>query len=214
MCFCATASFGASAGLAAVGAASIITAKKEYRALAFIPILFAIQQFIEGSQWIAQHPSLESLFLGYAYLFFAFLLWPVYIPFAVYQIEKNQHLKRLIRWCIWLGGTLSAFLLYTLFSQPLFIEILPNGIYYNISTPLHQYGVYLYVLAACGGLFVSSSAFLRWFGVAGLGTALFSLWIFHETAASVWCFFAAMLSFSVYFFIRARNTNKPQKKNR
>ncbi|MBI2415948.1 MAG: hypothetical protein HYV33_04815 [Candidatus Kerfeldbacteria bacterium] len=84
MCFSATASFVTSGALAITGSATL--AKKptrQLRWLAVIPLLFALQQTIEGLQWLAPKPSVLSTVLGYAFLLFAFLLWPSYLPLAV-----------------------------------------------------------------------------------------------------------------------------------
>ena len=74
MCFSAPASFIASGGLAVLGGVSFVTAKKEDKILAAIPILFAIQQFCEGIQWIYLNSGSSSLIAGYLFLFFAFIL--------------------------------------------------------------------------------------------------------------------------------------------
>jgi hypothetical protein len=70
MCFSANASFAASGVLAAVGAASIRETKTKRGLLyAFIPLIFAIQQFVEGLQWLTR-PGAWSVFLAYGFLFF------------------------------------------------------------------------------------------------------------------------------------------------
>ncbi|WP_420856726.1 DUF6629 family protein [Sulfuriflexus mobilis] len=56
MCFSATASFTASALLLPVGVYCLHEArqaKKPYWLLAVMPLLFAIQQFLEGQRWLA-----------------------------------------------------------------------------------------------------------------------------------------------------------------
>ena len=73
MCFSAEASFIASGGLAVAGGASLKVAKKEQRLIALIPLLFAIQQAIEGMQWLYLYRGTSSLKLAYAFLFFGFV---------------------------------------------------------------------------------------------------------------------------------------------
>jgi hypothetical protein len=214
MCFCASASFAASGGLAIIGAASVIQAQRKDRLIAFIPVLFAIQQFIEGSQWLAMHPSSTSILLGYAYLCFAFLLWPVYLPFAVLSIEKNLRIQRLLRWCLYSGALISGTLLFILLLQPLSIELLPKGILYNIFVPFEMLGGLFYIIVACGSLFLSSSSFLRWFGLAGAFSAFVSWWLFQGTFTSVWCFFAAVLSLPVYLYVTSENKKQLTKTGR
>lgn len=208
MCFCASASFAASAGLAVVGAASVKLSRKGERLFAVVPLLFALQQFIEGSQWMATHPSIASLVLGYAFLFFAFLLWPVAVPIAVYQLEKDLHLHSLLRWMIGAGGVVSFSLLIALLSQPLTITILPKGIDYNIATPLGWVGVLLYLGATIGPLTISSHPRIRWFGAAVTLAIIASAWFYRATFISVWCFFSAVLSALIYLFYLQRSRQK------
>ena len=90
MCFSAGASFVASGGLAIVGVASLKVAKKEERIIALIPLAFALQQAIEGVQWLSLQSGCPSLPLGYGFLFFAFIFWPVYVPLTVYLLDKKK----------------------------------------------------------------------------------------------------------------------------
>lgn len=211
MCFCATASFAAGGGLAVVGAASVSIAKKDARLLAFIPLLFGIQQLIEGGQWIVPHPSEQSLLLGYAYLFFAFLIWPILIPMAVYRLEKNPWRKQLLKWFVAAGAVTTFGLMVTLYTQPLVIHILPKGIDYHVWPPLTGFSIFWYVATVCGSLLVSSEKRIRWLGLAVLLSSAFTIWIFLETFTSVWCFFAAIFSAWIYLFLFAFNKNRTKR---
>ena len=54
MCFSATASFGASAVLGAIGIIAVAKAKtKPQRLFATIPLIFAVQQLTEGLLWLS-----------------------------------------------------------------------------------------------------------------------------------------------------------------
>ena len=204
MCFCASASFAASAGLAVVGAASIKLSKRGERLFAIVPLLFAVQQFIEGNQWMVSHPSIASLVLGYAFLFFAFLLWPVYIPLAVYQLETDPRNKTVFKWLFGAGAVTSFALLVALLSKPLSISLLTNSIDYRIVTPLGWIGVLLYLAATCGPLTISSHPRIRWFGAAVTLAIIFSGWFYRTTFISVWCFFSAILSALIFLFYYKR----------
>lgn len=208
MCFCASASFATSGGLAIVGVASIGIAKKDARLLAAIPLLFAIQQLFEGGQWIVPHPSQESLWLGYAFLFFAFIVWPLLIPAATYQLETNKRRKSILRWFIGAGAITSLGLIVSLFTQPLAVTIIQRSVAYNVIAPFGWFGVFWYVLATCGSLLASSRAFLRWAGLVGVLSFLISTWFYFETFTSVWCFFAAILSAAIYLFLREQRKNR------
>lgn len=204
MCFCATGSFAMSGGLAAAGAVTLAMAQSEEWMIAIIPLIFAVQQAIEGLQWLAPHPSEVSLGLGYGFLLFAFLLWPAYIPIAVYRVEKDRGRRRILRCFIGLGSLISLALLVTLLREPLHVQMYPRGIAYVIKIPFYMLGAAPYVFATCGSLLLSSRSVLRWFGVAGLVSAILTATIFEQAFTSVWCFFAAGLSVLIFFAMKKR----------
>jgi len=97
MCFSANASFGAGIILAVISVASL--KKVQYPThiyFAAIPLIFCIQQIIEGLLWLALtdpvYTSLEKV-TTYSFLFFAQVIWPIWIPFAVLSLEKNRKYK-------------------------------------------------------------------------------------------------------------------------
>jgi hypothetical protein len=98
MCFSAPASLIASGGLVVIGGASLAIAKKEEKILAAIPFLFGIQQAFEGIQWLHLNVGPPSLFAGYGFLFFAFLVWPVYVPAMVFVLDKKT--RAVTKWFI------------------------------------------------------------------------------------------------------------------
>lgn len=201
MCFCATGSFVASGGLVVAGAVTLTVAQRKDWPLAVLPFIFALQQAIEGLQWLAPHPSASSLYLGYGYLFFAYLLWPVYLPFAIHHVEQIASRRRMLRWFVGGGALLSLILLGFLFVKPIGIQIRPLGIKYMIDVPFYVLGALWYVIVVCGSLFASSHRPLKWFGVATLFSALLAAVIFEQTFTSVWCFFSACLSIFIYFIV-------------
>ena len=71
--------------------ASLVTAKKKDKILAAIPFFFAIQQFVEGFQWLNLDGGGVSMLAAYCFLFFALIMWPIYTPFAVYMLDKKRH---------------------------------------------------------------------------------------------------------------------------
>jgi len=203
MCFSATASFTASAVLGAVGIASLKQVKrKEDYFLAAIPFLFAIQQFFEGLIWLFPDRGLTTLIFGYVFLFFAFLLWPTYFPLATWAHETDPKRRCMLRSMIFFGAFGTFYLLVTLLTQSLVVQIIDRHVCYLVDVPYYVSGVILYVSVTIGSLFLSSKRFLQLFGLLVLFSAVIS-WVFYEQAfTSVWCFFAALLSFLLYFYFR------------
>lgn len=56
-----------------------------------------------------------------------------------------------------------------------------------------------YVAATCGSLMLSSHQVLRAFGVAVLVSLGLTVAIYEQWVISIWCFFAALLSFILLF---------------
>ncbi len=170
-----------------------------------MPLFFAIQQAIEGWQWLAPHPSTISTILGYGFLFFAFLFWPIYIPSAVYFAETHKRHQRFISYLLILGLLVSLTLLIALVSSPLTINVCSNVIYpwFNASLPIILITI-LYTLAVNGSLLASSRPALRRVGLFSLIAELITLIFFSQGFVSVWCFFAALISGYIYFGLSRR----------
>lgn len=200
MCFSASASFLAGGGLAAVGAKSLKKAKKKTRFLASIPLIFGIQQTIEGFQWLAEPGSMESLWLGYGFLFFAFLLWPTYVPITVYKLETNKKNKQALLFLSGTGIMMSIYLLIVLLMEPLKIERVAHSILYSIDAPYLYAGALVYVVIICASLVLSSEKIIRQLGYLVFASAVLSAILFSATWISVWCFFAAVISSIIYFY--------------
>jgi len=206
MCFSASASFIASAGLGVLGAASLKRAKKRERLLALIPLLFAVQQFIEGLQWLVVVSGKASLALGYAYLFFAFLLWPTYIPFMALQLETRERRKPALRFFLLLGIVMTVYLASALLTHPVAISVFERHISCEINLPFAVIGAVIYVTIVTGSLIASSVQHVRIFGFLALFSSILAWQLYEATFTSVWCFFAAVLSSVVYLHFHKKTT--------
>ncbi len=210
MCFSAPVSFFTGSFLVGIGAASGFAAKKHQRILVPVPFFFGIQQILEGIQWVVTPGSAASIIVGYGFLFFAFLVWPVYAPLAVFIIdEKKRHITR---WFLLLGVMVATFFVALLLIQPFLIAVGTNHIGYIFdvtSTTLQRHLlIVLYVIAVCGPMLTSSMPLIRRFGIILFFSGAASRLLFSATFTSVWCFFAAALSALMYVFIRLTNRKK------
>lgn len=61
-----------------------------------------------------------------------------------------------------------------------------------------------YLLATCVSSMLATHRTVRWFGALSLATFLAAYAIHAATLVSVWCFFAAVLSFIVYGYFRGQ----------
>lgn len=190
--------------LAAVGVATVKRRpKKRERLFAAIPFLFAIQQVLEGAQWLYLKNGAASMVLGYGFLFFAFLLWPVYFPLAAYAMERNSRRRRVLLMFVGAGVMMSLFSLLVLLQQPLIIDAAQRSVQYSIWAPFGNIGVVVYALIVCGSMLIASERALRLFGLL-TAIAFVVSYVFYQYAfTSVWCFLAAVLSIVVYWHFRS-----------
>ncbi len=200
MCFSAPVSFATSAALSYAGGKTLRHARPHKRLVALIPFFFAVQQAIEGVQWLVEKPSTCSQILGYGFLFFAFLVWPIWLPLSVWYAEHVAWRKRVLLVMLGAGMTMSAYLLTVLFHEPLSIVPRSASLLYGIEIPYFFVGVCAYVLVTTGSFLVSSDRKLRMFGALSFIAAAIAWIVFSYAFTSVWCFFAAALSVWLFWW--------------
>lgn len=213
MCFSATASFTAGAALLIVGAVTTrrVTRRAELP-YALIPVLFGVQQLIEGALWLAlpaDVPLLKAV-LTHAFSFFSHVLWPLYIPLAVLLLESAPWRRRVLVFIGLAGAAVGLYLLYFLLRLPIVAEVSRGHIAY-LSPHFYLLPVMgLYLLGTCASSLSSSHWSVRWFGAAALVSFLGTYAFYAFWLISVWCFFAALLSVLVLLhFPRGGRTEPP-----
>lgn len=197
MCFSATASLAASLFLLVIG---ILTLKnlpnKKLFALALMPLLFSIQQFFEFLLWT--FPEYKILF-GYCFLFFAFVLWPFWVPFSMYMLDRSKLNLGFIAF----GLAVSIATKMQLLSQNLIINV-GNNICYSFDHLLINGTLFtfFYLCATILPFLFNKKLSLKVLGLVLLASAMISLYSWYYCFVSVWCFFAAILSILIYFTIK------------
>lgn len=205
MCFSATASFVSGIALCAVGVATIRMASRRAEiAFAMIPLLFGVQQLTEGMIWLSfqDNSPIPNAALTFVYSLFSHVLWPIFIPFAVGQLETVPWRKRAVGACQIAGAAVGLYLLYFIVQFPVTSRVLEKHIAYE--SP-HFYIVtvmLVYLSATCVSCLLSSSRIIQIFGALSLATFIGAYAIHVATLFSVWCFFAAILSFIVFDYFR------------
>lgn len=211
MCFSATASFAAGAGLTAAGVYSISKARSSReRPYAAIPLLFGAQQLVEGVIWLtlrSEAPILNAA-MTFVYSLFSHVLWPMYVPFATLAMEPAASRRR---WMLAFAAAGAAAGLYLLFNMVRFpIESRELGGHIEYVSP-HFYAALVmagYLGATCLSPLFSSYRYVALFGAAALTSFVFSYLVYARWFISVWCFFAAVLSVIVlmHFVVAKRVT--------
>jgi len=205
MCFSARASLGVAVALLPAGAYCLAMAwrkDRRYLPLAAVPVLFGLQQLCEARVWagldlgdpgLARVPSL-------AFLFFALVVWPVWVPLAVAAVEPRGR-KRLALIAVAMVGAAVGAAYYL----PVAADggrgrgpaVVGHSVRYDFSGVPAAAGwawPALYLVTACGPLLASRDRHLRPLGVGVAVAAVASYLLFEYAVASVWCFLAAILS--------------------
>lgn len=212
MCFSATASFAAGGALVATGGLTLAkTETKKELPFASIPLFFGIQQVIEGVIWVSFGMPTLSAIMTYVYLFFAYVFWPVFVPITVFLVETNPIRKNILRALSMAGFALGAYLLYFIFADPGKAHIVNQSIAYGYQHLYRLLPLSLYIIVTCGSGLISSSRIINIFAVALLVSFFTAYLFFNITFISVWCYFAAILSIIVYWYIKKQSLLK--KKN-
>ena len=214
MCFSAAASFGASSVISTIGIVSYKKANHTpYRLLAMIPIFFGLQQFSEGVVWLASTNDQFSGLLSistYGFIFFAWILWPIYIPFALFRLEQNPTRKKIIRF-FWFAGIMIALLLvYVVLFYGIHAEIQDSSILYDFNVPYSKRWLFgfFYLVATVLSPMISSISKMWILGVLNILTYFVTKIYFYDNIISVWCFFAAISSVLILWIILLQLKNK------
>lgn len=223
MCFSAPASFAAGALLTPVGVCTLALAwrhDRRYLALAAFPLLFGLQQSVEGGLWLTltgdARPPPEAHALALGFLFFAYFLWPLLVPLAALQVERKRWRRRLFLLFTLFGGAFGALLYLPLLTgeERLSLDIVRGSILYR---PVLLYDLLLsrtavrviYALIVAVPLLFTTVPALRLFGLLILASVVGSALFFAYAFVSIWCFIAAVLSLYVLHVVRAACARPP-----
>lgn len=216
MCFSATASFVSSAVLITAGTITVIRSRKtSFQYLGIIPILFALQQFSEGFVWLAleneqfiKHMNIAS----FAFVFFAWVVWPFYIPFSMYKLEKPYQRQNAMRVFVVLGVLLSSILTYALIFRGVEPHISGHSISYRF--PVDEYTVNImslfYFCCTIIPLLISTPKRVWILGVSTLALSIIAKILFNHAFLSVWCMFCAINSLIILYVIPTRDKLVPE----
>lgn len=205
MCFSPESSFTAAAVLGVAGYGTLRQAKRApaFTFIALIPVLFALQQLSEGILWLYLEAGVTSstpvLLAQYSFLFFAMLVWPIWVPFSLCVAENISWRKWVIGAVCLTGIAWTVANIALLSQQNIGSSIVYRHIQYTY-TALFPAEIYMaIVLIPC---FLSSLRHVWIFGVLVTISAYITAYTYENTFTSVWCFFAAIISICLYFTVR------------
>ncbi len=210
MCFSATASFAAAALLIPLGAAAVMKANKvdrKYAPLCALPVLFGLQQLLEGLVWTAgagPDPTwVERFSLGY--MFFSWIAWPVWAPVSAYFLEPRSRRPLYLAFAI--GGAMLGsvqYLPYFTHDGWLTTTFLEHAIRYSdtelLDALISREATYvIYVVFIIAPLLVSSDRDARIFGVLVSLVLAITYFFFSFAYISVFCIGGALASFYLVY---------------
>jgi hypothetical protein len=207
MCFSTTASFAAATVLGSIGILSLKkTTQPEQIPFAAIPLVFATQQFFEGFVWLGLLHKIPQNYSDMAlnlFLVFAMVVWPLWVPTAIMLIEKNEKRKRILKFTLGIGVSVSSLSLIYLLTRHSEASINPYHIHYELEvnyTLKICLGI-LYLIPTILAQILSSNKKIIIMGSLVLCSYLISIFFFNDTVLSVWCFFSAIISVMIYYVI-------------
>ena len=210
MCFSAGASMTAGVLLTFAGTETLRKVHKPSQIVfACMPLFFAFQQLSEGIVWLTiprnDYAELQAI-ATYVYLVMAQFIWPILVPLAVLLMERNRTRKKILLLLLIIGVIASLYYLHGLVVYHAHAEISYLHINYkykrNFQSPFSNFPTTLYLLATLAPFFVSSVERVHIIGIIFVLSAIISIGLFTECLISIWCFFAATVSFVVYYTIR------------
>jgi hypothetical protein len=217
MCFSTNMSLMSGTALGVVGILSVRKVRKRSQlAFAAIPLLFSLQQFSEAFVWLSlmhkQYETWETIATN-VFLFFAQALWPAWVPFSIWLLEKEPKRKKILFFLVGAGVLLAFYLTYCLFVYPGHAAANAHHIAYTLDFPpmFINASITIYVLSTLGPPFISSDKTIRILGVAVMGSFVLAQLFFEHYFISVWCFFAAIVSGSVLYLVVDMNKSNINK---
>lgn len=209
MCFSAEASFAASGvlGASSIAIARIPKARAEIP-LSLFPAVFAVHQFIEGILWLNHDGVISGGYntaAVYGFVFIAFVLWPLYVPVSAFTIEPGKIRRGIILLCLGLGIYVSITLLSCIISNPVEISVVGHSFSYKVLDIPENLFAFYFVSVSIPFL-VASSRKLMVFGIALMISSAIAAYVSSSTTfPSIWCFYAALLSLSIYLYFWLKN---------
>lgn len=208
MCFSAEASFTAGVLLTVIGTETVRKVHKPSQIVfASIPLFFAFQQFAEGVLWVViahnGHTGLQTI-ATYTFLIMAQVIWPMIVPLSVLLMEKNKIRKRILFTLMAAGAAVGLYYMYSLLFYHAHADIYRMHIAYQSTfrDSHSMIAIVLYLAATIAPLFVSSIKRTYILGIIIILSFIISVVFYTKCLTSVWCFFAAVISFVIFYTIR------------
>jgi len=135
-------------------------------------------------------------------------LWPLWVPLSNLLIEENPMHKKILKLLVVLATLISGFLVYRLFFFSSSASITLYQMHYGLDFPFYKISVFIsivYFLITIVPPFVSNHKRMTSLGLLNLTSFLVTIVFFEDYVISVWCFFAAIISWEVLMVLKQMN---------
>jgi hypothetical protein len=207
MCFSAQADVAGGIVVGAIGidACRHLRGRNDHLLLAALPLLLGLHQLDEAFVWWGVEgrvPHDVGRVALWIYLLIAFVVLPMFVPFAVLALEPTAPRRWRMTPFIVLGFFVSLDLLESMLRGPISATHHPYHLAYSI--PISHGGVVvgLYVLAVCGSLVFSGYRHVEIFGFANIVAVAILAWLTLDGFASLWCGYAALSAGAIALHMR------------
>lgn len=173
--------------------------------LAALPLVFGVHQLIETVVWwsLEGHlPTAAGRVATWAYLIVAFVL-PLLVPIGAARYEPEPRRRELMWVFAALGAVVSAALLVALFRSAPDVTEGTLHLDYHVATRAGGALAVFYVVATCGAFLASSDRRIALVGLLNLVAVTLLAWLLVSGVISLWCFWAAVVSFLIAADLRA-----------
>jgi hypothetical protein len=175
-------------------------------------LLFGVQQAAEGVVWLTVEQQTTTTLHQMGVLSFlgiAVVIWPSWLPWSVLKLETEYRRRMILKVLCGMGAFVSGLAAVSLYTGTSRAAIEGHSIGYTVSnasvyiSPVFH--VFVYFAPAVIPLFVSSIKMVRTSGYLILASLLLSAFVKQATLTSVWCFFAAVVSFVIATIVIVTN---------
>lgn len=197
MCFSPQADLVGGSVVAALGVDAVLHLRRrhEHIALAALPLVLGLHQLDEAFIWWSLQGHLSQAVGRVAlwiYLTIAFVLLPVFVPFAVAAIEPRRGRRRAMAAFVAIGLGVAIVLGIAMVRGPMTVRLRPYHLSYGLHVGHAFVVIACYVAAVCGALLCSSYRHVVLFGLVNLVAIVAIARLTADGFASVWCGWAAV----------------------
>jgi hypothetical protein len=207
VCFSAQADIVGGTLVAAIGVDAYrhLRGRSSHFLLATLPVLLGVHQLVEAFVWwgVDGHvPQAVGRVALWTYLLIAFVVLPIFVPFAVLALEPTTRRRWQMAPFLALGAGVSAVLLAAMLDAP--IDAATHSYHLSYSVQLSHGGlvVALYVVAICGALLFSGYRHIAIFGLANLAAVVVLARLTLDGFTSLWCAYAAIAAAAIAIHMR------------